>query len=1333
MAIASSDNTTVPAATKALAPWVLGGIRKSKAIPSHVNHASHDYADAATKNDPGETGLLSTFITSSRDFFGRMRLRARPDTKKKTVFPSPGAGLPLTHHSRPTIPLHDAPSCKSKYVDGKHFPSLPTVNIRKDVFLTNAPKPAIRSTAPEQPRFRVLSTLQLVFCARLLLEEQSSSSSQSSAIGVRLPDDPGRLWLDAIREDPTAQARIRWLVSKLVAEFLKDPSLGSTAISEVVILGPVLCQADYRALLSCFIERFDQSALLNINLLQGMTQLLQSAPPGSLTEDDLVRVVRSLRERLESTHAPDRSHVYQLVFAVSKVLEVMIREEIKGLNRQRDHQSLLTALRNLRDVDDNEFLKFQVNYAYQTSLYLPDDETSLQALWRYAESVAVGVSAVASVFKLDPMSALGAVEHLQQVAGNAVDVVKFNVDGVRAFQVTREGATQGVEKAYWSGKKQPWFLVLQAAYALVRDGRLVDFNQLVCDAACHLETNFRRGVCLILSEVALDTLWDMPNRKCAIDFLGEFFRDDIKQEQEGRIASWITFILSKISNMYIPTISVHARLVLQDLKQELVVDSISCHPPFLPLPLPTSFPLLDRALDIPYVGYGLDGLRLLRLKEILHPVSIPLHAHPVSIPLHATETLLAFDKASFPLKEMVQEFLDSERLVFLLLGDSGSGKSTFCKQLERELWSNYREGDRIPLLVDLSSINQPENNLIEKQLQQHNFTDGMIQELKQHYRFVLICDGYDESRLTKNIHTTNRFNRPGQWNVKTVITCRNTFLGRGYQGRFHPQGADRYHDKASELFEEAIIAPFSRSDIQTFVEQSLLSPDEHISLDEQAAPTVSECMEKLSIIPNMIDLVTNPFLLTLALKALLFIPMDALSPSLVITTRLQLYDGFVRNWIQLGKRRLERSQLNQETFTAFEHLLQDDFTACVIEFLKRLAEAIFELQCGRPIVEYSHRKDSGSWKARFFSEDIEPTLLREASPLTRAGIRHWFIHTSLLEYFYSLTFYDPNDDGTGQPPRGGGCDSHGRGDGSASNNGSSTGGTDDSTDGTDGSTGSTGGSPAGSNGSTNNVGDSAGGDDSSLSENNSYANGNGDLPNDDSANPGDGDDSRFTKSGSGGGEDDSDENGDDSDDDSNDSGDDGSDPDDNDDDPDDNDDDPDDNDDNPDDGTYDSSSKNGSHQHQNATLREEDPLPQDKEAPRPSNKDPMVNSQPPASADPFARKNLFKEPAVLQFLVERAQLDERFKDRLLTTIEQSKLTRAPSLAAANAIIILLRTGERFKDAELEDVLIPGDYLPKEKTRTDLWATLNISGEALMEAVLDVVDLNTFQMISIPKC
>ncbi|KAF9113544.1 hypothetical protein BGX30_006915, partial [Mortierella sp. GBA39] len=190
--------------------------------------------------------------------------------------------------------------------------SLVASALRYDIFHADAPKPTVRPTE------------------------------------VCILDDTGRQWLDAIQDDLSAQARIRWLVSNLVAEFLKDPSPRPEAIFEVVILGPVLCEVDYR----------DKSALLN-DILQGMIQLLQSAPSGFLTDGDLVRIVSSLRTRLESTHAPDRARVYQLVFAISKVLEVMVRGEVKGLNRQRYHLSLLVALRNLKGVDDDEFLKFQ--------------------------------------------------------------------------------------------------------------------------------------------------------------------------------------------------------------------------------------------------------------------------------------------------------------------------------------------------------------------------------------------------------------------------------------------------------------------------------------------------------------------------------------------------------------------------------------------------------------------------------------------------------------------------------------------------------------------------------------------------------------------------------------------------------------------------------------------------------------------------------------------------------------------------------------------------------------------------------------------------------------
>ncbi|KAG0058474.1 Transducin (beta)-like 1 X-linked receptor 1, partial [Linnemannia elongata] len=1088
------------------------------------------------------------------------------------------------------------------------------------------------------------STLQLVHCARLLLEDQHRSTSQCNPTEVYVLDDAGRYWFDAIQEDPSAQTRIRWLVSRLVKEFLKDPFLGPEAIFEVVVLGPVLCQADYRDLLSCFIERFDQSALLNASLLQGVIQLLQSAPSGFLTDGDLVHVLSSLRERLESTHAPDRTHVYQLVFAVSKVLEVMVRGEVKGLNRQRDHQSLLIALRNLKGVDDDEFLKFQVSYAYQMSLYLPEDETSFQAFWRYGESVAIGASAVASVFKLDPMSALVAVEHIQQVADNAIDVVEFNTDGARAFQATAEGVTQAAENAYWSQKKQPWFLALQAGYLFVQDGRLVDFNCLVCDATCRDDDNFQRGVCQILGEIALNPLWDEGSHRSAIEFLGELCKTDGGRREDVKVRKWVATILQQISSSTSSAVSSHARTLLGDLQQAYVLDIEGCRALHTPLPIPTAFPLLERALSITDIDHELACIRFRSLEEYLHPVSIPLRAKA---------TLLAPEDQSFPLMAKVHEFLESDKLVFLLLGDSGSGKSTFCRQLERELWNQHQrsDGGRIPLYINLPSIDDPHCSLIEKYLKHHhNILESIIQNIKDRQQFVLICDGYDESRLIQNLYTTNRLNRPGQWNVKMVITCRSTFLGREYQYWFYPIGDNIYHNNSFGLFEEATIVPFQERDIQDYI----LHFATQEPLDTPPIQRYQDYWRKLSAIPNLKDLVSNPFLLTLALRELPKLSNDLQDLARIKFTRLKLFDGFFKEWTRINIARLQRSNLSPEYRFVFKDLLDYGFAKCVKDFLKSLATAIHRHQNGRPVVFFSSKYNE-PWKIEFFSREVKPTLLRSASPLKQAGIQHSFIHGSLLDYFDSLTLFDPFDsddddgnddnDGDGDFWSGGGNSLGDGGDGLADDNDNSTGGNGESIGGGNQSTGNNDGSSGGNGG-------SSGGNGGSTSGNQDSSGGGGDSSGGSSGNS------------SGGNND-------------------------------------------------------GSHGDKNGSNGDEDGSRQRKDGVRSNRNVKATKSRSSSSSDPFSERNLFKEPSVLQFLVERAESDPRLKKRLFSAIEQAKASSVPSMAAANAITILFKSGNLSQDTVLGGVLIPSDYIltATESTEPAQLSESNLTGGDLMKALV----------------
>ncbi|KAG0049073.1 WD_REPEATS_REGION domain-containing protein, partial [Linnemannia elongata] len=365
----------------------------------------------------------------------------------------------------------------------------------------------------------------------------------------------------------------------------------------------------------------------------------------------------------------------------------------------------------------------------------------------------------------------------------------------------------------------------------------------------------------------------------------------------------------------------------------------------------------------------------LRLSEYMQSVYIDPMAKP---------TLQASGDTLFPLMDKVMDFLSGDSQVMLILGDSGAGKSTFNRYLENELWKEYKSGGRIPLFINLPALERPEKELVAEQLRTYDFTGDQIRELKKHRQFVLICDGYDERQLTSNLHTTNLLNQSGQWESD-------------YRGRFVPLVPGKYNQPADNLFLEAVITPFSKEQIEDYVERYVpLEPRTWVKKDY---------MDKLEAIPNLMDLVKNPFLLTLCLEALPDVVQGKSDLLKLRVTRVQLYDNFVWHWLGVNKRRLQEHRLDKDNRLAFEGLLDDGFEQNGIKFQQELAAAIFRKQQGRPIVVYTQRRDGKSWKAAFFGPDLDISLLRGASLLSRAGTQYRFVHRSILEYFYFGTIY----------------------------------------------------------------------------------------------------------------------------------------------------------------------------------------------------------------------------------------------------------------------------------------------------------------------------------------
>ncbi|KAF9088288.1 hypothetical protein BGX29_000344 [Mortierella sp. GBA35] len=276
--------------------------------------------------------------------------------------------------------------------------------LRLDIFPEDVAAPVL-TTDPPKSHARIKETSQLVFCYSLPSKARSPLSSNGNSYGSEETpiDERQREW--ALTMDPIGQNHLHWLIDQLVKAFAQDQLKDAAAVTEIVLLGPVLDRETYRSLLSCFISKFEQTTPLDLTLLQGLVQLVECASTNYLVDNDLVSIATVLSRELSKTHTGNSDHPLQLMWALSRVLDTMVALEVKDVDRNRDHQPIKQLLGSLKD-SEVVYLKYQATYAYQALQYAPDDETPLQTVWRYSQVAATAASAVSSVFKLDPSGLL---------------------------------------------------------------------------------------------------------------------------------------------------------------------------------------------------------------------------------------------------------------------------------------------------------------------------------------------------------------------------------------------------------------------------------------------------------------------------------------------------------------------------------------------------------------------------------------------------------------------------------------------------------------------------------------------------------------------------------------------------------------------------------------------------------------------------------------------------------------------------------------------------------------------------------------------------------------
>ncbi|KAF9363166.1 hypothetical protein BGX34_004753, partial [Mortierella sp. NVP85] len=777
--------------------------------------------------------------------------------------------------------------------------------IPPDIFPPIARPFAIDFKPPELGA-RLNDTPQLVCCLGLLQDKYEPED---------IADDTTRSWLQTTKKEPDEQERLMTLAKDVIRAFKRDEFKDAKAVAEVVHLAPVLENDDFRHLVNALHTEIDQSGLLDVNQLEGLARVVQGARPGYLQGDDFVKILERLAKRLESTHQQSTSFLHQLTIAVSHVLDAMADTGVKGLDR-KIHEPLAAYLCELERSSD-PYLVYQAAYGYQALQHIPDDETPEQQVLRRfcktVEGVSELVQAVKEVDYKKLVSGLVSIREglalveINQAVRNTWDEVSSLVESGRGFR-------ECLQREYSFSRKRAWYPALRAADALIRAGEFTQFTKLVCEAPYRRDTAFQWGVCERLGRIGANPKWDSEIRNGAVLFLGEIYRKDEYWGCQATVKQWILRILMQLSTELCVAKTLLRALERNDYKMNrqhyrIQNGGAGIHLLKIALPEIASPSLLDRVQERLDVEGQIRQLRGHRLKE---------QEKVVYIQPRAKVSVQARDETSFQLLEKVNEFLASHQKVFLLLGESGAGKSTFTRELECELWKTYeKKSGAIPLYINLPAIDKPEHDLIAKQLRKAEFTEPQIRELKLHREFILICDGYDESQQKHNLYITNRLNKPGEWSAKMVISCRSECLGTDYRDQFQPV-VDRNHHSESTLFQEAVISPFSVCQIEQYVTQ-------YVSVNRPLWEA-DKYMKALRLIPSLKNLVTNPFLISLSLEVLPRVVNPGQDLSTTHITRASLYDQFIEHWFERGKKRLGEKKMSSAARTIFESLVDEGFT-----------------------------------------------------------------------------------------------------------------------------------------------------------------------------------------------------------------------------------------------------------------------------------------------------------------------------------------------------------------------------------------------------------------------
>ncbi|KAF9929488.1 hypothetical protein FBU30_001502 [Linnemannia zychae] len=389
-----------------------------------------------------------------------------------------------------------------------------------DAYFTKDIHPfAINMPPFPSPDCHLQDTRQLAVCLTLLLSKELSEDKRNKEKTE---------WIQITRSNKSEIERLNKIANDVVRAFIKADIKDSNAFAEVVPLAYNLEKSLHRHLLNSVLDSIEGSALLNVDSLDGLAHLVQSADIDTIQSGDLVAILRVLTNRLSRARPEDVNQLYPLVFAISRVLDAMVSANVGDIDRVEIHDPL-TSLLDMSKSNKDLYLSYQVEYATQALLNVSNDEKPWHAgfrrLWL---AISVGASFAKVPDPTEIKTMLEGLEKLYNEGKRDYRALRKAINGKGDVKLTLKDGFQF---------KSIWYRALRTAELYIQTGRLTYFEEFITNTQCRNDRMFQLGVCQLLGQFAADERWELKARQNAVAFIEALYRnksswilhDDAKQ------------------------------------------------------------------------------------------------------------------------------------------------------------------------------------------------------------------------------------------------------------------------------------------------------------------------------------------------------------------------------------------------------------------------------------------------------------------------------------------------------------------------------------------------------------------------------------------------------------------------------------------------------------------------------------------------------------------------------------------------------------------------------------------------------------------------------------